>query len=250
MDWTENAWQDRHGENKNSCKGPFEVEDFGVRSFWIQIDNPNDQLFEPEKVPDSTYSNNVFTKLLHTDYFNTLTEGKHCFVNSSSSVNWRVKACCTLDGKNCGPYVNWHFTTSPAPELIGITDKNHSEPIVDPDWNGTDQSTGIDFCSAVLHWCAAEVAPEKRPYNQGQQFCLSYQVANHSDENQVTNRANSYIPEKFTKYADWLLLNDQIYGPRETCHYLEKRDDGACVPEVVNPTTTKTQEPRLYFLII
>jgi len=59
MDWTENAWQDRHGENKNSCKGPFEVEDFGVRSFWIQIDNPNDQLFEPEKVPDSTYSNNV-----------------------------------------------------------------------------------------------------------------------------------------------------------------------------------------------
>jgi len=26
-----------------------------------------------------------------------------------------------------------------------------------------------------------------------------------------------------------------------------KRDDGACVPEVVNPTTTKTQEPRLYF---
>jgi len=36
---------------KNSCKGPFEVEDFGVRSFWIQIDNPNDQLFEPEKCP-------------------------------------------------------------------------------------------------------------------------------------------------------------------------------------------------------
>jgi len=265
IDWIQNGWQDLALQKNSGDLGPLTREPWGPRSFWIQIDNNNDQLFEPQKVPGGIYNagTKIFSKLLTTEWFNSVTEGKPCFINSSSDVTWRVKTCCNKDGTDCGPYIGCkngacspsissEFTTSPAPECIGITDRYNTTPVPDPDWNGP-KATGdagtsspkIDFCTATLHWCAAKVTDSDKAYNQGQAFALSYQIQNHSNEAQVMSLATSYVPPKFTKYADWLKIDKLGFGPQETCHYLEKLSDGVCKPEVVDPTLGK--EPRLYF---
>lgn len=136
---------------------------------------------------------------------------------------------------------------------MGVVDSNH--PIdakkgiltatEDPDWNGPDALTNVDYPTIQLYWCSATVSKSKLPYNQSQSRALSYQMQVHSNESQVINLNGSLIPTKFTDYANWLKIDKLGYGPQETCHYLEKQNDGVCKSEVINPTLGV--EPRRYF---
>lgn len=62
---------------------------------------------------------------------------KNCVLNSSTTYNWKVRACCDQLGTNCGSWSdNWTFTTSLAPELLS------------PAKDATDVSVPVTF-----DWC-------------------------------------------------------------------------------------------------
>jgi len=63
-----------------------------------------------------------------------------------------------------------------------------------------------------------------------------------SNEQLVIDLDHSYIPAKFTQYANWLKIDKLGTAPQETCHYLEKQDDGTCKAEVIDPTSGVTRE--------
>ena len=247
LNWTINSYPDLGLYDSSGKKKSMTIEPYGVSSFEFQIDNPDNQIFEPQNVPKSTYdkANKTFSKCLDHEYFNTRTDGKICFLNSAKTVTYRVKACCHTDCTDCGPYVTWTMTTGQAPELAGITDKNITTPAADPDWTGPLATTNADLESVTFNWCAATVPPPNIPLNQGQTNALSYQVMLYSDEQQAINLNNSYVAPKFTQYADWLKIDKLGYGPQETCNYMEKEADGTCKAEVVNPTSGL--QARLYF---
>lgn len=48
---------------------------------------------------------------------NTVTV-RNCTLKSNKNYNWQVQACCDQIGNNCGPWSNWTFKTSLAPELL------------------------------------------------------------------------------------------------------------------------------------
>ena len=208
---------------------------FGINSYIVEIDNTKGQLNEAKS------AGTIFRYLTTKNYFNP-TDGDlniDCFFNSDTDIRWRVRPCAGIDGSDCESEDRaqwWTFHTSPAPEPL--TPK-------DPDWNGPDAAKNVNFCQSVLTWCSAVVSQPKLPYNQNQGRALSYQIMAHSNEAQVIGLANAVIPAQFTQYADWLKIDKLGYGPQETCHYLEKQDDGACKAEVINPISGL--EPRLYF---
>ena len=248
LDWTQTGWPNGTG------KGSMQREPTGPNSFVVQIDNGQTQLYEPAQVENSIYdpTTQKWTKVVDHDYFNSVTDGKPCFVNSSSTVTWHVKTCCNKNGTDCGPYTSFIFKTNPAPELIGVSDKNNPIPVADPDWNGAEaigqagtNTSPVDSATASVDWCAAKVADNKKADNQGQPNVLSYQMEVLSNEQLVIDLDHSYIPAKFTQYANWLKIDKLGTAPQETCHYLEKQDDGTCKAEVIDPTSGVT--PRTYF---
>lgn len=227
---------------------------FGIHSYIVEIDNTKGQLNEEKS------KGGIFTYCTKKNHFNPTDEDLHipCFFNSDTDIRWRVRPCSGVDCSNCedeNRALWWTFHTSPAPEPLGVVDKNH--PITnqdiknqiyateDPDWNGPDALTNVDYPTIQLRWCSAVVSKPKLPYNQSQNRCLSYQMRVHSNESQVINLNGSFIPSKFTDYANWLKIDKLGYGPQETCHYLEKQNDGVCKSEVINPTLGV--EPRQYF---
>lgn len=239
------AWSDAPGLHYNRMSVPWErgavgsrpqtSKIFGINSYIVEIDNTKGQLNE------GSSKGGIFRFLTKNPYFNP-TDGDlniPCFFNSDTDIRWRVRPCVGEDGSDCESESRaewWTFRTSPAPEPL--TPK-------DPDWNGPQAASNVNFCQAALSWCSAVVSAPKKPYNQDQGHALSYQISTHSDEAKVINLNGSAIPARFAKYADWLKIDKLGYGPKETCHYLEKQSDGACKPEVVNPTSGK--EGRLYF---
>lgn len=71
-----------------------------------------------------------------------------CLLPSNKTTNWGVKACCSVDGQNCGPESNWNLSTNLAPELISP---------YDPDWAG--EQGGENIAPPVtLNWCSVEEA--------------------------------------------------------------------------------------------
>jgi hypothetical protein len=105
-----------------------------------------------------------------------------CYFKSNRSYTWKVKACCTADGENCGPWSETNsFGTSLAPEPILPAD---------PDWAGPDRAepnwqalTAENLYPVRLEWCPVEEAksyclrfykpgtPFIRMYGQGEPFC-------------------------------------------------------------------------------
>jgi hypothetical protein len=74
---------------------------------------------------------------------------KVCALPSNETINWRVKACCTADGQNCGPESNWPpFTTNLAPEPIWP---------YDPDWTGEKGGENVSL-PITLEWCDVKEA--------------------------------------------------------------------------------------------
>ena len=71
-----------------------------------------------------------------------------CMFRSNRTYDWQVKACCSPNGTNCGPWSNWQFTTSPAPE---------PKSPYDPDWAGDKKLENVSFeKSRKLKWCEIE----------------------------------------------------------------------------------------------
>jgi len=105
-----------------------------------------------------------------------------CYFKSNRTYTWKVQACCTTDGSNCGPWSEpMTFKTSLAPELISPED---------PDWAGPDRAEPAWKAPTVenpypvrLEWCPVEEAksyclrfykpgtPFIRMYGQGEPFC-------------------------------------------------------------------------------
>ncbi len=95
-----------------------------------------------------------------------------CFFKSNRTYTWKVRACCSEDGYNCGPWSEINtFTTSLAPEPIWPHD---------PDWIGPDRAQPIwqnpteeEPYPVRLEWCPVEEAESYciRMYKEGDPFC-------------------------------------------------------------------------------
>ena len=72
-----------------------------------------------------------------------------CFFKPGRRYEWKVRACCTADGENCGPWSEKRvFNTSRAPEPIYPSD---------PDWQGEGARENLSYeDSRELQWCHAE----------------------------------------------------------------------------------------------
>lgn len=219
-----------------SIRRPEKSRLFGISSYIVEIENKNGELNE------GSSKGGIFRYHTVKNYFNPTDEDLNipCFFNSDTEIRWRVRPCAGTDGSDCESEERaewWTFRTSPAPEPL--TPK-------DPDWNGQQSASGVDFCKSILTWCPAKVSKPKQPYNKAQERALSYQILVNSNENQATNLANAQIPEKFSAFANFLKKDLIGNAPQEVCHYLQKRNDGICQAETVNPTASGLT-PRLYF---
>ena len=172
LDWELDSWKDGGKYNPNGSLKAMAQSNYGSNSFLIEIDNPDNQLFEPEKVPNSTYdaTKKVFSKCLTNDFFNSRDDGLACFFRAGKKdIKYRVKACCTADCNDCGPFVDWKFSTGDFPE---------PKSPLDPDWNGPNAATDVPFKSAKLEWCQAWVT-KKSPND----WAKSFQLMATSNEN-------------------------------------------------------------------
>lgn len=134
--------------------------------------------------------------------FNSRDDGGACFFQTNANYRWRVLPCCDAAGTQCKNYRDnegwWEFSTSPAPELLGVatndTNSGFAENIEqDPDWNGPGAITGVDFCNATLYWCKAKLAePGSNNYhrfnkkynaNYNVNYAFDYQMRVKSSEN-------------------------------------------------------------------
>lgn len=110
---------------------------------------------------------------------------KNCILESNKSYNWKVKACCNLDGTNCGSWSsNWNFKTSLAPELLT------------PEHNATNVPIPV-----TLDWCDVEEAQSYYVmiYKEGK-FYYPFPV---EKENDILNSETSFGPAVFTKYTSY-----------------------------------------------
>jgi len=172
LDWELNSWKNSGKYNPNGTPRAMARENYGANSFYIEIDNPNNELFEPEKVPNSTYDSTkkVFGKCLGNDFFNSRDDGAACFFRAGKKdITYRVKACCAADCTNCGPFVTWSFSTG---------DFTEPKSPLDPDWNGPRAATNAAFKGLQLEWCKAWVT-KKIP----NEWAKSFQLMTTSDEN-------------------------------------------------------------------
>lgn len=171
LDWELNSWKDGGKYNPDGSARAMAAANYGSNSFYIEIDNPNDQMFEPDKVPNATYNKTtkVLGKCLKNDYFNSVTDGLPClFRSAKKDITYRVKACCAADCTDCGPFVEWKFSTGDFPE---------PKSPLDPDWNGPNGLTGVPFKNLQLEWCKTWVTK-----NSPNDWAKSHELMVTSDE--------------------------------------------------------------------
>lgn len=264
------------GKGTSPSQNP--AESYGVESYRIQIqslDNIKTNIYGIENINlseaqnyqiDNINGNSAYSKLLAQNAFNSRNEGGACFFQTNSAYRWRVLPCCDEAGTQCKAYADdegwWIFSTSPAPELLGIEDKDHAGIISqDPDWNGTQALTGVDFCSAKLYWCKVKlVEPEPanynrfdKTYNNGQIiYAANYQMRVKFSENwslglisaasSAVSSWSDFVQSKINSLKTNALfqslttavqkaLTDVDFANKESCHYLQKQDGGGCKPE-------------------
>ncbi|MCU0652646.1 MAG: pilin [Candidatus Pacebacteria bacterium] len=207
----------------------------------------------------------TFQEAMQINQFNSRANGGECFFNTNSKYRWRVYACCDNDGTDCADPSGatwWTFTTSPAPEPLGIADKNRpneSDPAQDPDWNGSKHLQDVDFCSSKLLWCKAKLTDNAsrfwKNYNSAQaDYAINYQMRVKFSENwslgifpkstsggaiwqNYLNNALNSLSDVFSKYLEkavrQAVSGDIDYQNQESCHYLKKKDN-VCEPELVS----------------
>ncbi len=185
--------------------------DYGARSYRVQIQSMDDA-----GAPDGIKGLNLaeaggyaieniggkeaYAKVLQKNGFNSRDDGGACFFQTNSKYRWRVLPCCDRSGLQCKTYGDnegwWEFSTSPAPELLGVNDSEayagNNKIAQDPDWNGPGALEGVDFCSAKLYWCKAKLVKSvpntynrfDKVYNDSQiDYAANYQMRVMSSEN-------------------------------------------------------------------
>lgn len=203
----------------------------------------------------------AFYKVLNINAFNSRDDGGECFFNNNSAYKWRLKSCCDENGTVCTDVTGWwQFKTSAAPEPLGIIDKNHqaASPEQDPDWNGSGHLKNVDYCSARLSWCKAKLVDGddrfSKKYNTSQfNYATDYQMRVKFSENWSLNifsgssgtasswqsilmdkLLNSPIAQSLNYlYTQAVKITSEEKQDGESCHYLEKQQDGSCKPETV-----------------
>jgi hypothetical protein len=173
LDWIDGGWENVGGSKTMGFEHLLEQESFGVKSFWIKIEDPdhknNPVLYEPETVPNATWDGRNFVKLLDHEYFNEVDDAHSCFFRTESKkIVWHVRACCNKDGTNCGPWTTWDFSTDTSPEPISPKD---------PDWNGPKALMDQNFKGLQVKWCKSWVT-RKIPFG----WAKSYRLMVTSDE--------------------------------------------------------------------
>lgn len=111
----------------------------GPQSYVMTIQNTKNGPFSSKALPGSES--------------NPRLENGACFLNSSTTIGWGAKACCSADGQNCGPSSDWVFTTNLAPEPISPDD---------PDWAGPQKATSTTPIPTTLQWCGVKEAESYR----------------------------------------------------------------------------------------
>ncbi|MFH1713997.1 MAG: pilin [Candidatus Nealsonbacteria bacterium] len=71
-----------------------------------------------------------------------------CLLPSNKTTDWEAKACCTIDGNNCGLESDWDLTANSSPELVSPQD---------PDWTGDKSAENVPL-PITLDWCSVEEA--------------------------------------------------------------------------------------------
>ena len=107
LDWELNSWKNGGKYNNDGSLKAMAIENYGVNSFLIEIDNPDNQLFEPEKVPNSKYdtTKKVFSKCLTNDFFNSRDDGLACFFRAGKKdIKYRVKMLILSYSRICVNY--------------------------------------------------------------------------------------------------------------------------------------------------
>ena len=239
---------------------------FGGNNYIFEIKNAADLNLTADQKKQNVNSNGEYTLCLDSDHneFNSLADGGACFFNSTTKYQWRVLTSCVTCDKTkpvedpAGTPDNWqNFTTVAAPELLGVTDKNHKEPEPDPDWNGPDYIKNVDFCTAGLHWCAAKIEPSKLPFNQGVAQSLDYHLMISYDEGVTLNNIVDAAKAGdwwgvITKSASYLNIPGMGETAASQCHYLlvkQPTPDSpkVCAAEIVTPQGTLQKVPATEF---
>jgi len=145
------AIEEENGEDKPFCPGDF------VESYVIEITGEFNNCYDDYGEDGDGYDGE------HVDentYRAVITDDSQffppcpCFFKPGRTYEyeWRVRACCTDDGKNCGPWSKnepeMQFTTSRAPE-----------PILpfDPNWIDSGGAENVSYDdSRELEWCRPE----------------------------------------------------------------------------------------------
>lgn len=131
-------WTDVPGWKNKGGPGSHKKDPYGPQSYVITFKNtavlPNGE---------------TYTKTLPESEFESVRDGQSCLFKSNADIPWTVKACCTTDGKSCGPEASWNFISSNAPE---------PKTPYDPDWVGNKAAVNLgahtDANTLQLEWCA------------------------------------------------------------------------------------------------
>ncbi|MBI2041412.1 MAG: hypothetical protein HYT20_00130 [Candidatus Nealsonbacteria bacterium] len=118
---------------------------------WLKApDGPKSYLFQL-----NTEGGAVPEILTKSEYSGLREEKGACFLKSNTDYSWQAQACCSVDGKNCGPASAWSFKTGMAPELVSPED---------PDWAGPKGGAAVITPDSPLKidWCDIKEAKSYR----------------------------------------------------------------------------------------
>jgi hypothetical protein len=207
LDWEVNSW-------KSSSHVKWAIPNYATNSAYIEIDNPDNQLFEPEKVPGATYdaTRKVLGKCLTNDYFNSRDDGLPClFRAGKQNITYRVKVCCASDCTNCGDFVQWNFSTGEFAE---------PKSPLDPDWNGPNGATGVSSKKLQVEWCSAWIT--KTSPND---WAKSYKLMTTSDETTVGQQSCHPLLVSNKQCVDTSIVADTSSNDVTTLYPIESRKD-------------------------
>jgi hypothetical protein len=208
LDWEVNSWK----ADASTLK--YAVQNYGTNSFYIEIDNQNNQLLDPDKVANATYNatTKIFGKCLDHDYFNSRDDGAPCFFRAGKqNITYRVKACCAADCTNCGPLVPFSFSTGEFTE---------PKSPLDPDWNGPMGAAGLSSKKLQVEWCKTWVT--KTSPND---WAKSYKLMVSSDESSAGQQSCHPLLISNNQCIDAGIVADTSSNDVTTFYPIESRKD-------------------------
>jgi len=135
-------------------------------------------------------------------------EAGTCLLKSGTNYTWGVRACCGINGDDCGSWGNWNFKTSLAPQYV--SPKNNTENVSMP---------------VILDWCDVSGAKDytMRIYING--LCHPYFLNPDTGEceffpipkEQRTGEATSILHSDYTDTTDFFTKNNRYDVEFATC---------------------------------